>query len=53
MAAVGVEEEEEYGLLEAIFGVKSTVEYEEFIEKMTGPAKWGFDPGMIRRVVFE
>lgn len=52
MVAAGIEDQEEFGLLEMIFGVQSSVLYEVFIENMTGPAKWGFDAAHIRKVVF-
>lgn len=51
--AAGLEEQEEYGLLDAIFSDHSSVVYEVFIQNMTSAAKWGFDAAQIRKVVFE
>ena len=50
---MGTEDEEEYSLIEAIFGTNAKLDYERFLECMTKHAKWGFNPEEIRKVTFE
>ena len=47
------EDEEDYSIIEVIFGNSSKLDYQSFINKITTDCKWIFDPVEIRDLVFK